>query len=60
MNQHLNAELARNAIRTPAPAAIHAYTVACQAARQARLAGADDVTCSLIHAETYAYVMAQG
>lgn len=57
----LNTDEARSAMRTPPPAAIHAYTVACQAARRARLAGADDVTCSLIHAEVYAETMrAQG
>lgn len=32
----------------------HAFEVACHAAHQARLNGADETTCALIHAETYA------
>ena len=39
---------------------IHADQVACQAARFARLAGADVTECALVYARTYAHEMAQG
>lgn len=45
--------------RTVAPTAdaAEATRAACRAARAARLAGADEVTCQLVHAETYAAAM---
>ena len=48
---------AREATRSPSPAASHAETVACHAAARARAQGADETTCALIHAETYAAAM---
>lgn len=51
----MNVQLAaREATRSPSPAAIHADTVACHAARKARVNGADTVECAQVYATVYA------